>query len=143
VQPSNPKLDIQPTEKCIVWIREVNLIAQAKLDRSPWHQSRKSYKPCKACHTSSLRCYEGLYIQPLWKVRRYAEHLAIHKSSTCFPPCTGFSFHNQVTFQPKDWSLFLQKECTSEVVNKQVKKLESHTRALPDHILKYGKHGLW
>ncbi len=71
MQPTNPELDIQPTGKYEVWIREIGLIAQVKLARTEAHRidteipMRNSYKPYKACYSStSLRCYEGLYIHP-------------------------------------------------------------------------------
>ncbi len=38
VQPTNPELDIQPTGKCKVWIREINQIAQVKLTRTEGHR---------------------------------------------------------------------------------------------------------
>ncbi len=34
MQPSNPELDIQPTGKCEVWIREINQITQVKLAKT-------------------------------------------------------------------------------------------------------------
>jgi len=37
MQPTNPELDIQPTGKCKVWIREINQINQAKLARTEAH----------------------------------------------------------------------------------------------------------
>ncbi len=37
IQPTNPELDIQPTWKCKVWIRETNQITQVKLARTEAH----------------------------------------------------------------------------------------------------------
>ncbi len=37
MQPTNPEVDFEPTGKCEVWIREVNLIAQAELARTEAH----------------------------------------------------------------------------------------------------------
>jgi len=38
MQPTNPGLDIQPTGKCEVWIREINQITQVKLAKTEAHQ---------------------------------------------------------------------------------------------------------
>ncbi len=37
MRPTNPELDIQPTGKCEVWIREIDHITQAKLARTKAH----------------------------------------------------------------------------------------------------------
>jgi len=38
MQPTNPELDIQPTRKCKVCIREINQITQLKLARTEAHR---------------------------------------------------------------------------------------------------------
>jgi len=38
MQLTNPELDIQPTGKCEVWIREINQITQVKLARTEVHR---------------------------------------------------------------------------------------------------------
>ncbi len=38
MQPTTPELDIQPTGKCEVWIREINQITQVKLARTEAHR---------------------------------------------------------------------------------------------------------
>jgi len=42
MQPTNPGLDIQPTGKCEVWIREINQITQVKLNDSAFTQNTRS-----------------------------------------------------------------------------------------------------
>jgi len=69
MQLTNSELAICQTGKCKVCIRDVNLIAQAKLTRTkgnPLLWSRGSCKPCTPCYTSTrLRGYKSLFI-PFW-----------------------------------------------------------------------------
>jgi len=39
MQPTNPELDIQPTGKCEVWVREINQITRVKLARTEAHRT--------------------------------------------------------------------------------------------------------
>ncbi len=64
-QPTNPEVDIQPTGKCEVWIREINQTTQVKLARTEAHRIDTEIPISPTCHTStSLGCIKGLYIHP-------------------------------------------------------------------------------
>jgi len=38
MQPTNPELNIQPTRKCKVWIREIDQINKVKLEKTEAHR---------------------------------------------------------------------------------------------------------
>ncbi len=145
MRPTNPELDIQPTGKCEVWIREINQIAQVKLARTEAHRidteiptSPTNYATLPQVSDATRAC---IYTPDGKCVGMLSTKLYINLANA-FHHAWDLGYHNQVVPLPKDLKselfglLSYKKECTSKVhkqISQKVKDL--HMRALPDHIL--------
>jgi len=71
MQPTTPELDIQPTKKCEVWIRETNQITEVKLARTEAHHIDTeisitySISPKTMPHFHKSQMLQGLVHTPL------------------------------------------------------------------------------
>ncbi len=151
MQPTYPELDIQPTGKCEVWIREINQITQVKLARTEAHCidtgipiSPTNYATLQQVSDSTRAC---IYTPDGNCVDMLSTKLYINLAYA-FHHVRDSGYHNQVIPPPKDLNselvglLSYKMECTSKVHKQLVKKTHTCKPYLTTYF-EHFKHGVW
>ncbi len=107
MQPTYPELDIQPTGKCEVWIREINQITQVKLARTEAHSidteipvSPTSYATFPQVSDATRAC---IYTPDGKCVGMLSTKLHINLANA-FHHARDSGYHYQVIPPPKDFN---------------------------------------
>ncbi len=104
MQPTYPELDIQPTGKCEVWIREINQITQVELARTEAHRidteipiSPTNYATLPQVSDAKRAC---IYTPDGKCVGMLSTKLYINLANAFHHACDS-GYHNQVVPPPK------------------------------------------
>jgi len=105
LQPTYPELDIQPTGKCEVWIREINQITHVKLARTEAHridtEIPTSPTNCATLPQVSDATRACIYIPDGKFVGMLSTKLYINLANA-FHHARDSGYHNKVVPPPKD-----------------------------------------